>query len=471
MKNDIPFWIENNDNKRDFRTSDEDIECEVCIIGGGITGISTAYYLSKAGVDVALIEKDYLASKTTGRSTAKITSQHNLFYNYLINSKSKDFAKKYLEANEKAIENIKNIVFEENIDCDFEVKDSVVFTNEVGKLNMINDEISALKQLNFKADLVDEIEVLGKIEGGVKFPKQACFNPVKYVEKLAECVLKNGGNIYEHTKALDYEKDNDGFIINIIANDKKRKIKAKYIVVATRYPIFNIPGFHFLKMYQELEYGIAIKSDKKLKGMYVSVEVPRVSFRSVTNNGENYIFIVGNGNKTGDEANNTGFEFLEKFAQKYFNINADDIMYRWNAEDTITLDKIPYIGNYSEVRKNMYVATGYNKWGMTSSNIAANIITDKILQNENKYENIFDSTRFEPMKNREEVENMLKEVGKSIIMPRLRGEERKKYCSHLGCEVKWNHVTETWDCPCHGSRYTREGKVIDGPSVYDLNEK
>lgn len=467
LENNVSIWQKDKENIRQFRTLDTNVETDVCVIGGGITGMTTAYYLSKEGKNVVVLEKDRICSKTSGGTTGKITSQHHLFYPYLIHSQSKEFAKKYLKANEEAIDNIEKIVKTEKIDCNFERKSAFVFTKELGKLQGIQDEVDAAKSLGMKAKFTNEIEILGQVEGAVEFLNQAQFNPVKYVNGLAKCVLESSGQIYENTKVVDYEKRDNGFIVTAEADEKVRKIKAQYVVVATRYPIFNVPGFYFMKMYQELEYGMAIRTDVSLNGMYVSSEVPTISFRDYEENGEKYLLIVGNGHKTGEKTKENGFEVLENFAKTYF--PESKIVYRWNAEDTIGLDKIPYIGEYSEVRENMYVATGFKKWGMTSSNVAANLMVDKIMGRQNPYEEIFNSTRLEPIKNREEVKNMLKEVGENVIMPRLKNEKGKKYCAHLGCELTWNDVTKTWDCPCHGSRYEQNGKLIEGPSVHDLD--
>ena len=467
MENNNSIWKKEGQNNRKFRTLEQNIETDVCVIGGGIAGMSVAYYLAKEGKKVAVLEKDRICSKTSGGTTGKITSQHHLFYNYLIQSQNKDFAKKYLKANEEAIQNIEEIIQTEKIDCDFERKSAFVWTKNLDKLQMIKAEVDSLKSLGKNPKFTNEIEILGKIEGAIEFENQAQFHPVKYVNGLAKSILENGGEIFENTKVVEYQKRDKEFTVLAEAEGNTKQVKAKYVVVCTRYPIFNVPGFYFLKMYQELEYGIAIKTDTKLKGMYVSVEVPTISFRDYEENGENYILVVGNGHKTGEKTEENGFEVLENFAKTYF--PDKEIVYRWNAEDTIGLDKIPYIGEYSEVRENMYVATGFKKWGMTSSNVAANLITDKIMGRKSQYEEIFNSTRLEAIKNHEEMKNMLKEVGESVIMPRLKGEKGKKYCAHLGCEITWNDVTKTWDCPCHGSRYEPDGKLIEGPSVHDLN--
>ncbi len=466
MENNNSIWKKEGQNNRKFRTLEQDIETDVCVIGGGIAGMSVAYYLAKEGKKVVVLEKDRICSKTSGGTTGKITSQHHLFYNYLIQSQNKDFAKKYLKANEEAIQNIEEIIQTEKIDCDFERKSAFVWTKNLDKLQMIKAEVESVKSLGKNPKFTNEIEILGKIEGAIELENQAQFHPVKYVNGLAKSILENGGEIFENTKVVEYQKRDKEFTVLAEAEGNTKQVKAKYVVVCTRYPIFNVPGFYFLKMYQELEYGIAIKTDTKLKGMYVSVEVPTISFRDYAENGENYILIVGNGHKTGEKTEENGFEVLENFAKTYF--PDKEIVYRWNAEDTIGLDKIPYIGEYSEVRENMYVATGFKKWGMTSSNVAANLITDKIMGRKSQYEEIFNSTRLEAIKNHEEMKNMLKEVGESVIMPRLKGEKGKKYCAHLGCEVTWNDVTKTWDCPCHGSRYESDGKLIEGPSVHDL---
>lgn len=467
MENNHSIWQKNRENEREFRSLEQNIEVDVCVIGGGITGISTAYYLAKEGKKVAVLEKDKICSKTSGGTTGKITSQHHLFYDYLIQSQNKEFAKKYWKANEQAIDNIEKIIQTEKIECDFERKSAFVFTKDCAKLHQIQTEVESVKSLGIKAKFTNEIEVLGKIEGAIEFENQAQFNPLKYSMGLAKSILENGGEIYENTKVVKYEKEGDTFIVFAQVDEKIRKIKAQDVVVATRYPIFNVPGFYFIKMYQELEYGIALKSDVRLNGMYVSSEVPTISFRDYSEGQDNYILIVGNGHKTGENTSNNGFGVLEDFAKTYF--PESQIVYKWNAEDSVGLDKIPYIGEYSEVRENMYVATGFKKWGMTSSNVAANLITDKIMGRNNPYEEIFDSTRLEPIKNREEMKNLLKEVGQSMIMPHLKGEKGKKYCAHLGCEVSWNDVTKTWDCPCHGSRYEADGKLMEGPSVHDLH--
>lgn len=467
-KNDDSIWFKTVEGK-EYNSMSKDLVADVCIIGGGITGISTAYYLSKHGLNTVLIEKDEIASKTTGHTTGKITSQHNLFYKYLLDVNGKDYAKKYLEANEEALKNIEEIIEKEKISCDFERKNAFVFTTMPEKVKAITDEVNFTKALGVKSEFLENLEIPLKIHGAIKFKNQAQFNPVKYVQGLLNSINSEKVQIYEHTKAIDYKKENGKFKIKVQVDDKTYSVTSSKIVVATRYPIFNFPGMYFIKNYQELEYAMCIKVNENIESydMYVSCDTPAISFRTTLKDNQRYLLVVGNGSKTGKKCEvEDGFKFLEETVKTMF--SEYEIIYKWIAEDTISLDKIPYIGKYSNFSKDIYVATGFKKWGMTFSNIAAKIISDDILNIENKYANLFNSTRLNPIKNKEEMKNMLKDTYTSLIKARFSKKKEKKYCAHLGCELKFNKTTNEWECPCHGSRFEENGKLIDGPSTKNL---
>ena len=244
MKNNNSFWLKNFEMQK-FSKLQENIDVDVCIIGGGITGISTAYYLSKAGYKVIIIEKDTLMSKTSGHTTAKITSQHGIFYKYLYDSYDKEFATKYLKANEEAIKNIESIINLENIDCDFERKSAFVFTKKETELEKLKNEAHVVKGLGVvDCEYVNKIDLNLDIKGAVEFKNQAQFNPIKYVNGLVNVILQNGSMIFEDTKFENYEKDEDLF--NVFTNTKNI-IKCKHLVLTTRYPIINFPRIIFLK--------------------------------------------------------------------------------------------------------------------------------------------------------------------------------------------------------------------------------
>ena len=490
------YWEEERKNHDLFEEIKEDKKVSVCIIGGGLTGLQTAYNLSDK-LDVVILEKDRICGSTSGKTTGKITSQHGVFYDYLIDSQRKKKKKMYLEANEKAIQNIKDIIEKEEIECDLEEESSYVFTKQETKLDMIKNEQKAVDKLQKeKSDYVKEIELPTEISGAIEFKNQAQFHPLKYAYGLAKAIIKNDGKIYENTKVTDIKRENEKYVV--YAN--KNKVIADYVVLATRYPIMNVPGYYFLKMYQSTSYAMVFDAKKKLfDGMYISYETPNVSFRTIRDGDRELLLAVGYDYKTGTEELRDGYQRLEVIVRKMY--PDAEVLYKWTAEDCISLDKIPYIGQYSSIMKNLYIATGFNKWGVTSSNVAANIITDKILQKENKYEEIFKSTRIEPIKNRQEMGDMLKEANKSILLSRFKipkeeldnikiGEGKiikidntkvgvyksktgeiykvKPICTHLGCELYFNNIEKIWECPCHGSKFTYDGKSIEVPSNKDL---
>jgi len=491
------FWIDNFKNKS-YNSLDKNLNVDVCIIGGGITGISCGYYLTKNNLKVCILEKDKIMEKTSGHTTAKITSSHGLIYKYLYNSYGKDTAKKYLDSNQEAIVNIKNIIDSENINCDFEFQNNYIYTTDTNSIKKIKDEVKTLEKLDYNARFLDKISLpISNVKAAIEFHHQAQFNPIKYSEGLCNYITNHSGLIFEHSKVMKLKKVGNEY--NIYTNDSI--VNAKYVIIATRYPVINFPGFHFLKMYSETSYLIAVETNSDLfKGMYINTDEPTFSFKTALYNGKRILLVGGFNHKTGAKIDlSNSYNYLEQKARELY--PDSKVLYKWNAHDSVSLDKIPYIGDFSTFYPNVYVATGFKKWGMTASNVAANIITDKILGKENKYEEIYDAKRLRPIKNREEFKNMLKESSHSLLFNKLdlpaatpkdvepgegkivnyngikvgiyKDENGKEYkiipkCRHLGCELSWNNLDKTWDCPCHGSRYTFEGKLIYGPSKKDL---
>lgn len=397
--------------------------------------------------------------------------------------------------------------------------DNYVFTQSQDEVKKIKKEVEAVKSLGFDAEFVDKIDLPIKVEekneiveneeqelniskpvlAAIKFPKQAQFNSYKYILGLANKIEENNGEIYENSKVIDVKKDEEGYIVET----EDKKVKAKYVVIASHYPIINFPGFYFMKMYQETSYLIAAETKQELfEGMYINSENPTVSLRTALYNGKRILIVGGMSHKTGAKIDlEKAYKNLEKVAKDLY--PDCKILFRWNTEDCVSLDKIPYIGEFSSLMPNVYVGTGYKKWGITSSNVAANIITNKILGRENKYEDVFNSKRLKPIKNYEELTNMVKEVGYSLIINKLKKtDERlenlkndegniidvdgqkvgvykdkkgniyavKPYCTHLGCELSWNNLDKTWDCPCHGSRFDYEGRNLYDPAKKNLEK-
>ncbi len=493
------LWIETTKDEIKLKPLEKDKETEVCVIGAGLFGLTTAYYLTKYGLKVTVIEKGEIGEKTSGNTTGKITSQHGLFYDYLINNYGIEYAKQYLQANEQAISNIKTIIENEKIECDFDIQDSYVYAMQQDEVVEIEKEAEAYEKLGKKAEIVNKIELPLEIKCALKVKNQAQFHPRKYMVGLCNAILKQN-EIYNYTTVLDIEKQGEKYLVKT----DKGNIIAKYVVQATHFPIINMPGLYFTKMYQSTSYAIAIETSKKLpNGMYINEKQPIYSFRKANYKEKEILIIAGSDHRTGEAIpDDSKYKNLEKIAKKLY--PDYKILFKWNTRDCITLDKIPYIGEFSNFMKNVYVGTGYKKWGIAFSNISANIVADKIIGKENPYENIFTATRMKPIKNRWEVKNMLEESVNSIALNKFKIEpfdidqiendngaiikiggenigiyknkEGKIYavkpnCTHLGCLLSWNNLDKTWDCPCHGSRFDYTGRDIYEPAIKKLEVK
>ncbi len=495
------LWISDT-KKTNYQTLEKDEKADVCVIGGGIVGAITSYLLTKKGLNVIILEKDKLCMGVTANSTAKLTSQHGLFYKYLYDEYGADFAKLYLESNENGIKLAEEIIQNENIDCDFEKKDSYVFATTITELEKVKQELNTLNKLGFDAEYVENIKIpADNVLGAIKFKNQAQFNARKYTLQLFEKTSNLGAKIYENSKVEKIEKMGENYSISV----GKNEVTAKYVVIATHYPIKNFPGVYFSKMYQDKTYVIAVdigENKKMIDGMFIQSCEPIISFRTAKYNEKELLIVAGSGHKTGQTNSKIEDNFinLENYIKKYY--PNSKVMFKWSTEDCITLDKIPYIGKFSNLLPNMYVATGFKKWGMSTSHVAGKIITDLILNNKNKYTDIYKATRLNPIKNIKELGNMIKESTNSLVLNKLKpintefediklgeggiveidGEKVgiykrndgeifavKPYCGHLGCLISWNNLEKTWDCPCHGSRYDYMGNIITEPTVKGLS--
>lgn len=427
------IWTDTT-NMSTHKPLSHDIKTDVLIIGGGICGILCAYFLKNAGVKCVVVEGSTIASGITKNTTAKITSQHGLIYSKLLQKKGTTAAALYLKTQEKALREYKKI--SEGIDCDFEIRDAYVYSLTDRK--KIEDELNALRKIGFSASFKDEIELPFKIAGAVCFPDQAQFNPLKFISKISKTL-----EIYENT-----------FVYEMLphkAVTKNGTITYNTAIVTTHFPFINKHGSYFLKLYQERSYVSAYKNAQKLNGMYIDESSGGLSFRSY----KDTLFIGGNNHRTGKSS--SGWKPLYEFAQSHY--PESELSHSWATQDCISLDSMPYIGHYSKQTPDLYVATGFNKWGMTNSMLSAMILTDMIKGRKNDFADLFSPQRsiLTPQLMTNSFEAVL-----NLITP------SKKHCPHLGCALKWNKNEHTWDCPCHGSRFEKGGKLIDNPSTGDM---
>lgn len=417
-----------------FEGLHQDIKTDVLIIGGGMAGILCAYLLHCAGISYALVEAERVCGGISGNTTAKITSQHGLIYQRLIREFGVERARQYLRANEAALEQYRQMC--RDIDCDFEEKTSYVYS--LHDPSKIERELLALERLGWNAEFARDLPLPFPIAGAVRYPSQAQFHPLKF----AAAIIKEL-HIYEHTPVRE--------LMGTTAVTDGGRIAAEKIIVATHFPFLNKHGSYFLKMYQHRSYVIALEHAPPIDGMYVDEDHTGLSFRTYGN----LLLVGGGGHRTGKKGG--CWPELQDFAQRYYP-NAVE-KYHWAAQDCMTLDAVPYIGPYSATTSGLYVATGFNKWGMTSSMVAALLLRDLVQGRENPYAPVFSPSRTIL---RPQLAANAFEAAAGWLMPTARR------CPHLGCGLRWNPYEHSWDCPCHGSRFTEAGKMLDNPATGDL---
>ncbi len=451
-----------------------DIRADVAVIGGGMTGILTAWQLKQAGVRAVVLEADRIGGGQTGNTTAKVTSQHGMFCHTFIENKGEETARKYVQANQAAVEEYKRIIRERGISCDLRECDSYVYSADGDTLAK---EVEAARKLGVDAVLEKQISLPVACAGAVCFHGQAEFHPLKFIGALAEEL-----EIYEETPVKEVEEH--------LVKTPGGSVRADKIVFAVHFPFVNFPGMYFARMHQERSYVLALENAGTVDGLYIGEGEDVLSFRQY----KQYLLLGGQAHRTGENREGGRYDKLKEAAGKMY--PESRIAACWSAQDCMTTDRVPFIGSYAADRPDWYVATGFCKWGMSSAMVSAMMLKDMICGINNPYTEVFAPSRFSG----EEIPQLLEDTGKSVKgltkrffhmpqetvdeLPRGHGgvidtpqgktgvyktEDGQFFqvdivCPHMGCELTWNPDERSWDCPCHGSRFDYKGNRIDGPA-------
>lgn len=499
LPNDTVSYWKDSVELPDFPALEEDIDVNVCIVGGGITGVISAYLLAQEGLKVTLLEADQLLGGTTGHTTAKLTAQHGLIYDELITNLGKSKAKLYYEANKQALQFINKTINDLDIDCDFKNEDAYLYATTDEYAEKIEAEAKAYDKLGIDGERTDTFPINIDIKNAVIMKNQAQFHPLKFLSKLVDEMIEMGVEIYGKTVAVNVE---EGAYATVLTREGHR-ITADHVLICSHFPFYEGLGFYSTRLYAERSYVLAGKPKKDYPGgMFISADDPTRSIRSVTINEEEMVLVIGENHKTGQGKDTTEhYKALKDFGEQVF--AWEDISYRWSAQDVTTLDKVPYVGEITPNQPNILIATGYRKWGMTNGTAAALLMADIVTEKKNPFQSLYTPSRFHAnpsiktflTQNLNVAGQLIKgKLDTSKVDPRklnndeaaiirIDGERKGAYrdtsgelhivdttCTHIGCEVAWNGGDRSWDCPCHGSRFNYNGDVLEGPAEKPLQK-
>ncbi len=490
-------WLATADHPT-FEPLRSDVEVDVAVVGGGITGLTTALLLQRSGARVAIVEADRVGHGTTGHTTGKISSQHGAKYAQLIKSAGEDKARVYAQANEQAIRTIAGLVEETGADCRFERAPSYLYATDDAELSTVEQEHEAAVRLGLPATLTTETDLPFPVLQAVRFGDQAHFHAAGYTAALARTLTERGVQIFEQTRAMGLEEEGERATVKTEHGD----VRADQVVIATLLPFLDRGGF-FAKARPKRAYGVAaVLRGGPLTGMHMNAGSPTRSTRPWVDGDRYGMILVGEDHETGTtDASPARYGALEEWARA--NCDVESFEYRWSAQDFIPADGIPYIGR-SPRSARTFVAPGFQKWGLTNGTVAAEILSDLLAGRDHPWLEAFDATRIgDPSTLKDLAKDNLK-VGARFVgdrIARLRadsvdhlapgeggmaevdGQTVGAYrapdgtvhavslnCTHMGCTVKWNSAETSWDCPCHGSRFDCDGAVLNGPAVRPLSQ-
>lgn len=420
------------------------LNTEVAIIGGGMAGILTAYYLQKRGKQVLVLEADRIGSGQTRGTTAKITSQHDLIYQHLIPSIGLEQAKQYAYANQNAIWEYEQLIKSEGISCHYKPLPAYLYS--VNDEKSIKKEVAAARKLGIHASFTQDTELPFSVCGAIRFAGQAQFHPLEFLRAISDQVT-----VYEHTRVLSVKGSQ--------ISTNRGTVTANTIVFACHYPFINIPGFYFARMYQKRSYVLALSGTPPLHGMYLGIGKEGLSFRQAGD----YLLLGGRSHRTGQIPAVNPYQSLQDAASHFY--PGCKTVAHWSPQDCMPTDRIPFIGRFAPSAPNWYVATGFGKWGMTSSMVSALLLTDLICGEKNSYAEVFSPQRLHLKGN---LFNLLSHMGESAKGLALGISPYALRCPHLGCRLSWNPGEACWECPCHGSRFHCSGQLITGPAQHDI---
>jgi glycine/D-amino acid oxidase-like deaminating enzyme/nitrite reductase/ring-hydroxylating ferredoxin subunit len=492
------LWLDTAEESG-FPRIDRPLSVDVAVLGGGIVGVSTALLLKRAGMTVAVVEASRIGAGVTGHTTAKLSSLHGLSYARIASSFGDDGARAYGEANQAGIEQIAQWVEQEAIDCDFRRKPNYTYATSREHVVDIEREVEAAQRAGLPASYTEETDLPYPVAGAIRFDSQAEFHPRRFVLALAELVAGDGSHVFEHTRATGVSEGRPCLI-----KTTGPPLTAGHVIVATHFPFLD-RGLYFARIHAERSYALGLRvRGPAPQGMYISAEQPTRSIRSHPVADGEILIVGGEGHKTGQGGDTLErYRALERFAHEHWDV--ESVEYQWASQDNESIDHMPYIGRLLPHSRRLYTATGFKKWGLAQGVAAGMILEDLIIGRDNPWARLYDPGRMKPLASAKDLVKENANVGLRFVgdrvtkrggrdatelapgegdIARLDGEKVAAFrdddgtlhavspvCTHLGCQLNWNSGDRSWDCPCHGSRFSPDGEILHGPAVSPLERR